>query len=504
MASLLPVEIWDRIVSWLPHQYDGVDHLKCYWNSECRDTEKANSLTLSNLSIVNKTLFAVVRRHMSHQVMTFPDGPRRNLRKFLINVLKKPYLGSKLKVIYFQGQGGDWDDCQYIHQVYVGQVYEPVPPDYYDSPNITRLETEAVIMQRARDFAGIRFPSGVADAVPFDKHIKLRCTTAQIVLLLCSAPNLEVLNLTPVNNDKCSQALSLIQTANVPNLRPPLSKLHTLVLAGDDPFIELDEWTFLTRIPSLRRLHLHSPSGHLGDEVLSIEELHLMNSYQYSEDMYRVFRACQNLRHLKMSHEPTFILDGAQETPYQGLEHLRQCRDALETVDWPSGIHFRRQLVELASFVKLRAATVAICALFNDGDIPCDQWDDSTDPYMRGYKVERQSLRGCFPPSIEEITFYSCARCVAPPDPLPRENPPFSCGHLQHSKIHALCAFAEAAAGRLVQLKKVTYLHNFPELSDDVLADLSHAFSAIGVQFEAHAGDRYEIVDEFDVLTLVV
>ena len=363
-------------------------------------------------------------------------------------------------------------------------------------------EIESILIERARGFAGLHFPDGDGHEIPFVEHIRRRCAAAQLVLLLHAAPNLDILNLRSLDWDPCAQLLGMIHASNsLPNLPPPLSKLRSLVLSAiDDPFFDLSQWSSVVRMPSLRRLHAYAPIGDLGsgNAILSIQQLHLINTFQDYSDIYNILQACRTLREIKISHDASLILGNSYTRPYQCLEHLQQCADTLEILDWPFEIHLCRNLIGLTSFTKRRVAKVAICALFTPGIPPDDLWENSPYPYTRGYLVTTEALEGCFPASIEDVTFYSCARSAGPPDTLSPGLPPSQCEHQYHSKMNVLLDFAIAAVGRLTRLKKVTYCHNFPDIAGFWVTKVSDVFSAIGVQFQVQRGDRYERLDRFN------
>jgi hypothetical protein len=120
----------------------------------------------------------------------------------------------------------------------------------------------------------------------------------------------------------------------------------------------------------------------------------------------------------------------------------------------------------------------AICSLFNHGRVGGNLWN-VPDPYLRGHTVVSEDLAGCFPASIEDVTFDSCSLSI--PSRLYAVRP-FDCGVKVHSKIVALLAFANAAKGRLTRLKRVTFCCTNPSMARKWVVMLSEAFSAIGVQ----------------------
>jgi len=79
--SHLPIEIWDQIISYLPHQYDRDDGFAFARGPAQPSPDNANLETMYNLRLVNKALFAVVRRHLYTKFMHFKPWPRRDLRK---------------------------------------------------------------------------------------------------------------------------------------------------------------------------------------------------------------------------------------------------------------------------------------------------------------------------------------------------------------------------------------------------------------------------------------
>ena len=105
---------------------------------------------------------------------------------------------------------------------------------------------------------------------------------------------------------------------------------------------------------------------------------------------------------------------------------------------------------------------------------------DVPDPYLRGYTVVSEDLAGCFPASIEDVTFDACSLSL---DSRLFSVRPFDCGVKVYSKIVALLAFAKAAKGRLTRLKKVTFCCTNPSIARKWVVMLSEAFSAIGVHF---------------------
>jgi hypothetical protein len=500
MASHLPVEIWDEIIGHVLHGSED-----CLAFADCTqslgDAENANFHTIYNLSLVSKALFAVTRR-MLYSKFVYSDhgmymrshttvpGARRDLRKCLINVLKEPYLGSQLKFICYQTEWPDKFHCGWTPEVHAPDTL--LPREYIE-------ETESILMERARDFARVHFPGGDGLFRPFVEHIKRRCVAAQLVLLIHAAPNLEILNLTAPIDDWCEFFPSMIRTPN--GFQP---KLRTLVLTAMESctFFDFLPWMSIVRLPSMRRLHTYGSGYYITstNAILTIQHLHLIEINQDTADIYTVLQACRALREIKIRYASIWIMVGNLiATPYQCLQHLQHCRDTLEIMDWPFEIHYRRNLIELASFTKLRVAKVAICALFTPGTPPSYLWENSADPYTSGYLVTDAALTRCFPVSIEDVTFYSCARSA--PEPIHGE-PPFRCDHQQHSKIHALLAFATAAEHRLSRLKKVTYCHNSPDIAEFWVRAVSDAFSAIGVQFQAQPGERYERPDGFDGMQL--
>jgi hypothetical protein len=212
--SHLPIEIWDQIISYLPHQYDRADGFALARGPAQPSPDNANLETMYNLRLINKALFAVVRRHLYTEFMHFKPWPRRDLRKCLINILKEPSLGSQLKVICYQTENVDQSACQFS-----AEMHEPL---LIDSAREYSQEIESILIERARGFAGLHFPDGDGHEIPFLEHIRRRCAAAQLVLLLHAAPNLDILNPTSLDWDPCAQLLGMIHASNsLPNF-PPL------------------------------------------------------------------------------------------------------------------------------------------------------------------------------------------------------------------------------------------------------------------------------------------
>jgi hypothetical protein len=236
----------------------------------------------------------------------------------------------------------------------------------------------------------------------------------------------------------------------------------------------------------MRRLHTYASRSSFGSDkaILPIQHLHLINTSQLSStDIYRIFQSCQTLREIKVNHNPD-LTEGEYETTYECLEHLQHCRNNLEILDWPYEMHFRRILIELAFFTRLRSVTVVVCSLFNDGDIAGNDEEDEEkeETNSKRYIVTKGDLVDCFPVSIEHITFYLCYRYADDLHPFTFHDP------AKHVNEDALMAFAGAAAVRLPNLNKVTYRYGQVGIEDEWLTKLVEEFSAIGVQFSVEEG----------------
>jgi hypothetical protein len=155
----------------------------------------ANLETLRNLCLASKNMFAVAGRHLYTQFIVYSRWTGPDMRKFLIKILKEPYLGSQLKFISYE----TWIRCGYACKYSSEEYDEYVQDDGYPPPphrNECLPEAESILIERARDITGPRFP--VRDGqceMPFVEHLRRRCPAAQFILLLCTAPNLEILTL---------------------------------------------------------------------------------------------------------------------------------------------------------------------------------------------------------------------------------------------------------------------------------------------------------------------
>jgi len=128
--------------------------------------------------------------------------------------------------------------------------------------------------------------------------------------------------------------------------------------------------------------------------------------------------------------------------------------------------------------------TVSICALWNEFDkSTVKSFGDGLVRKDSYHDLKSEDLVDCFPKSIEHITIY---RCYETFNYL--HSNPFCLEPTHYFAERALIAFANAAAVRLTNLKKVTYCRGHLVVGDTWMIKLRERFSAIGVQFNQERG----------------
>jgi hypothetical protein len=463
----------------------------------------ANLQTLRSLCLANKNMFTVARRHLYTQFI-YGGTEHPDLRQFLLSILEDPYLARQLKFISYEESVICGAACHFSVEEYADLVrVEGKEGPYYVEPECK------LVMQKALSFPNLCFDirdAGWRQNIPFIDHLKRRCPAAQFVLLLCSAPNLEVLTLAVSEADyrDAKHAYPMIERLNsvsshLPDFSPPLSKLRKLVLESDgeleELWCDLRPWTTIARLPSLRMLHTYgfnmSFESHEG--LLAIQNLRLIKTSQSSSaKIYRILQSCQSLKEVKVTHNRWV---GTEHTPgfyyhtaHECLQHIQHCKKSLEILDWPHEIHERAMLVGLSSFLKLKVAKVSICSLTNKEDLGGDESDDD-EPVPKSESqcdVRSEELVECFPESIEHISF---SECYEEPEIFSSKSHQICQQNCSaHADEWALMAFASAAIVRLTKLETVTYCYAYERLEDAWSDRLSSKFAEIGIEFLQEKG----------------
>jgi hypothetical protein len=505
----LPNELLNQIISYLPDHDDREDHFDSMesamqgdgvFGARCRDEKylpTANLKTLTNLCLVSKAMFAVARRHLYTQfIFGPPETP--NLRKFLINILKDPYLAQQLRYISFEFYVHCGARCRMSTREYKEYLQE------YSEFEDYQPDLEPIILRRALVISNLSFKPQAEDEIeiPFVEHLTRRCLAAHFILLLCYTPNLEVLTLgldDPVDGWSAYFIYPMIQrlgsvSSLLPTFSPPLAKLRKLVLEGsnteDDIWFDLSQWAAVAKLPSLRTLHTYGSRNSFGVDkaILSVQELHLINTSQVSSsDIYNIFESCVALREVKVNHSMFRLTANPDEyqSTYECLQHLQHCKQSLENLDWPHEIHFRRMLLELALFTNLRKVCVAICSFLDDNDTSSNSEDEAVDGGASVGdcdEMRSEDLVNCFPESIEHITVYRCYQSADSSHSYAVH------GRSKAINEHILMSFASAIPARLTNLKTVTYCYGYHMVAEEWVTKLSDSYSAVGVRFVLEKG----------------
>jgi hypothetical protein len=504
MLPQLPSDILDQIISCFPDHDDREDNFKTRESSmgstygpSARGNEEdnlpfANLESLRNLCLVSKAMFQVARRHLYTQFI-WGSTESTSLRQFLINILKEPYLARQLRYICYRNPLHCAETCWLSTKDY--DAYAQSNAQYSEQ---CTPESESLIIEKASNLSGLCF-AGNKHQIPFLEHLRRRCSAAQLILLICHAPNLEILNIGVGSPESRTEAkiwvteltLQLLNSVTSSELEfvNPLSKIRKLVLegtgSGDDIWFDLRPWVPIASLPSFRSMHTYASRYSLGSVVTKIplQHLRLINTAQMSsDDIYEIIDSCIALKELKVTHS-RFVLNSLVDTRYttshKCLEVLQDSKDSLEILDWPIEIRSRRLLLELAHFTKLRAVNVSISAFYDEDDDVVypngPDWaaDLTTEQDEENYlKFISEGIELCFPASIEHVTVTYCTEWPIPEHPVWRSD-----------TVRALKAFAGVAKSRLTRLSKVTFVHGYECLDEASRLNLTNSFSAIGVQF---------------------
>lgn len=487
----LPVEVLDQILSIIATE-----------NWDMSNNARNNLENIMNLCLVNKDLYALARRHKYTVFKRDYELPvKADLRLFLRDILQEPDLMKEVKYVSIL-------NIPNSTRIVFGAPEIPSTDDRVEAERYGfPPETMPIFYESAKSLTG---PLLSQHYTHFAEYLDKQqcCPIAYIILLLSFATNVEDLTLdvphiTDTYNIASSRNYAKDAWPLIYHLHtigstwhqvelPPFSRLRNLSLCakhsfdGEREWFDLDPWTPLLQLPTLRSLYTLRSRSSLATrpQTLSITDLNLEETFElHSTDIHRILRSCNTLKAISITHTDNLSDPGDwYTTTYEGVAYLDHSIPSLQFLHWAKELHLRSMLLDLAAFPNLTHVTVSICSLFKVSEIL--QSHDSNHPSNRNHEsnataASRKSayadpptpheLVNCFPPSIQQITFDKCP----------------SIGRSAYAADTALLAFAEAAPKRLANLRMVRYLYWFDRgnKAQQVLrlAGLKEKFSSIGV-----------------------
>lgn len=393
--TFLPLEIVDLIIQKLPR---GSKRPTDRWQNHKRHRHLG---TLLSLCLVSKGVYSITKKYL-YEVYYVTEHDGVNLTKFLAEILKDPQLANYLKFVHYERdldckcRPAQWN----THHRERECIFWPLPSVRIFSPQEVALFTQLDCL------------------VHFSRHISRNCPEAQMLLLLCLAPNITELSIQlPRAEDQEELFVDGLRIL-IPKIMVGrnfifnsviLQKLSRLSLessaAGSTSYFELAHMLPLISLPSVTSLTTFGAwsaetwVGRLANWVIwestitNVTSLRLCHNFELREDMLiAMVQACPRLQSLEI-HTATRARMGYDLGEVRKV--LRLVRATLKTLLWDYNAEDNQTHVSpFNTFCALKSISIGMNSM-----VANPTWPKIPTQAPR-YPV---AMEDWFPPSIENI-----------------------------------------------------------------------------------------------------